>query len=442
MKKIIGVYGSIAPAERARELNWKPIEVLQDKIGLNLIILGVPETGHYLELLPEAKSDVKELISDSALKVNAEETERMKQIVREAHDRGIKVWSILGGFAEMWEDPEMVNRDIYGNMVVPSAPEVWSSISWCPSKPHHRLFMRSLAVYVTDKYDIDGWTFTHVRFSPPGLSPWHFFSCACEDCARKANQLGYDFNGMLSGLKLFIENLKKLGSREVSTWLDTDLGFLDVIQFLGPERQIIDWIDFRCQLIFSMFDELYSSIKDTKPGITVGQDIFPPSFSLLVGHKYSNFTKRADFLSPLLSHPMLFTMLGFVEFTKLIRSWNANVRESELLALLYLLFGYSHLNLPNCINCYAVPLPLPSSDYEHPYINLAKVIATEAKKARSLSGTRPIYPVIAAHKLINAQGAYERTKAILDIAGDGILFQFGELPGPHDNLETISKLLK
>jgi hypothetical protein len=217
-----------------------------------------------------------------------------------------------------------------------------------------------------------------------------------------------------------------------------------MIQFVDHGDQIMDWINFRCDSIFSMFEELYSSIKSVRSDIKVGQDIFPPSFSLLSGHRYNDFSKKADFLSPLLSHPMLFTMLGFAELTKLIRGWNSSIKESELLTLLHHVFGYSHLILPNSVSQYATPLPLPSSDYEHPYIDLAKVVTSEARKAKSLvRGATRIYPVVAAHRQISAQGAYDRTKGIvIDAASEGIIFQFGELPGPIKNIEAVSTILK
>jgi len=445
MEKVVGVYTTVAPAgQKSQALDWKSIEMLQDKIGLNLIILGCPEAAHLAEIVPKAKSNPEKLMNDKALQVSAEATETMKLVIKEAHSRNIKVWFVFGGFAEMWKDEEMMNRDIYGNIVKPSTPEVWEAYSWCPNKPYYRELLKLLATYSSKKYDVDGWTFTHMRFSPIGLSPWHFFSCACKDCARKANQLGYDFDKMISGLNTFIENLKSLSSNDVSNWIDARPSFFDILQFIGNSDQVVNWINFRSESIFSMFEELYSSIKSVRSDIKVGQDIFPPSFSLLSGHRYKEFSKKADFLSPLLSHPMLFTMLGFAELTKLIRSWNSNIKESELLILLHHVFGYSHLNLPTSISQYATPLPMPSSDYEHPYIDLAKVVATEVRKAKLLvGGSTQVYPVVAAHRQISAQGAYNRTKSVIvDALSEGIIFQFGELPGPPKNIEAISRILK
>jgi hypothetical protein len=175
----------------------------------------------------------------------------------------------------------------------------------------------------------------------------------------------------------------------------------------------------------------------------VGSDNFPPSFSQISGHRYKDFEKNADFLSPLLAHPMLFILLNFVEISTRLLEWNKALREDHVLRIVYRLFGYKDLALPESISKILGPKEKISNDFMHDNIDISTLVRLEANKARAItSGKKPKYGIVTASERISPAGAIGRTRAIIEGGMQGLILQVGPLPGPSENLAAIGEVLR
>jgi hypothetical protein len=255
--------------------------------------------------------------------------------------------------------------------------------------------------------------------------------------------MGYDFNEMRTGLRKLQKRMKNLSRNELKSLAEAEPGFLDWLYFLGPDTAIIDWIRFRCDVITSSLKEFRNAAKEGNERIRFGSDSHPPSFAQLVGHRYSDFERYADFLSPLLPHPMIFSLLNFVEITEKLMIWNKSLKQSDVMPILYKLFGYEKLRLPTSINSILERKPIPATDYSHGRIDISKIYELEAAKVRAMvSGSKPRYGVLAANKMITPAGAASRVRKVLGSGMKGIIVQFGGMPGPVRNMKAVKRAMQ
>ena len=94
-----------------------------------------------------------------------------------------------------------------------------------------------------------------------------------------------------------------------------------------------------------------------KREIIFGTDTYPPSFSLLVGHNYREFLTWSGYTSPLISHVEIFILATFASYADLLCQWNQGLDETDALQLVYRLFGYDHLDLPQTLEALGVGTP-------------------------------------------------------------------------------------
>lgn len=80
--------------------------------------------------------------------------------------------------------------------------------------------------------------------------------------------------------------------------------------------------------------------------VVFGTDTYPPSFSLLVGHNYLESLTWSGYTSPLISHAEIFILATFASNADLFCRWNSGLEETDALQLVYWLYGYDHLGLP------------------------------------------------------------------------------------------------
>jgi len=430
--KLVGVYTSqrdVLEAAKTGVLEW-----LKDNLGLNLVIVsgGIPSP---------------EVIAKTPIKVVSETGDRLSETVNEAHKKDIGVWLVYSTFAEMAGGPtypDLAFRDIEGNIVAPESKHgsgwAWS---WCPSNPRLREYYAALYNDLTKRYDVDGFTISHNRYSPPGHEFYNLFGCACPNCVKTAAELGYDFPRMKASLQTLLRNLKQVDWKKLEALAEVGPSFLDFLYYAGPDTGLIDWVNFRCDLILTALKKFYEAVKEAREDITFGQDTFPPSFSLLAGHKYRELEATADFLSPLLSHPFLFIIFSFMETTAHLIEWNRSLRERAVLKVLYRLFGYDKLAMPESLNALVETKPIPSSDFSATKVPVPDIIKLECLKAGAMARRRvPIYPVIAARNEVTAEGATARVKAVKEAGLDGVILQVSGFPGREDNLAAVSRVLR
>jgi hypothetical protein len=437
MKRVVGVYTGSTEIMQA---NWKTVEQLKEKTGLNLVILGMGPAGDIWGPSPEvarkAPIEVKPVGKD----------DRLNEFIQEAHRRDIDVWICIALYAEMDtgpNHPELAFRDFDGNIVEPVSRHgsgwAWS---WCPSNRSWRQYNEELLSDLTRRYEVDGFTMTHQRYSPIGHNLFNLFGCGCKECERAAGELGYDFVKMRSGMKKVLGLMKSVDARKLARLRDLDLGFTDLLYYLGADPSLVDWLNFRCDLIGTGMERYHEAVKRVKDDVTMGTDSFPPTFSLIGGHRYSLLERHSDFLSPLLSHIFIFSLFNFMELTARMMDWNSGLSETDLLPVLYRAFGYDKLGLPDSLRAFHEHESLPSSDFSDTKLPLGETVRREAFKAvAAVKHDKPMYGIFSAHSKIDANGAKFRAAAMRDAGMDGIILQVGQLPGPEANLRAISEIL-
>jgi len=437
MKRVVGVYTGSTEITKA---NWKTVEHLKDKIGLNLVILGMGPAGDIWGPSP----DVAKKAPFKVQPVGKED--RLNGFISEAHRRDIDVWICLSLYAEMDSgpnQPELMFRDFDGNIVEPVSRHgsgwAWS---WCPSNQKIRGYNEALLKDLTKRYDVDGFTLTHQRYSPIGHNVLNFFGCGCKECEIAASGLGYDFDKMRSGMKKVLSLMKSIDGRTLVKLRDLNLGFTDFLYYLGADSSLLDWLNFRCDLIAAGMERYQDAVKGIREDVTIGTDSFPPTFSVIGGHRYRTLEKHSDFLSPLLSHIFIFVMFNFMELTARITEWNSGVSDLDLLPILYRAFGYDDMGLPNSLRAFHEHERLPSSDFSDTRLPLGEAVRREAFKAAAAAPReRPMYGIFSAHAKVDPAGVKFRAMAMKDAEMDGIILQVGQLPGPEENLKAISEVL-
>jgi len=437
MTKVVGVYTGSTEIMQA---NWKTVEQMRDKIGLNLVILGMGPAGDIWGPSPEVAAKAPFKVQPVG------KEDRLNDFIREAHRRDIAVWICISCYAEMDSGPnypELAFRDFEGKIVEPvsrlGSGWAWS---WCPSNRKLRNYNEELLMDLTRRYEIDGFTMTHQRYSPIGHNLFNFFGCGCSECQRAASELGYDFGKMRTGMMRILNLMKNVDARKLARLRDLDLGFTDLFYHLGADSSLVDWLDFRCDLIGTGMQRYYDAVKSIRENTTIGTDSFPPTFSLIGGHRYRMLEKCSDFLSPLLSHIYIFAMFNFMELTERMTDWNPGLRDADLLPVLYRAFGYDRLGLPDSIRAFHEHEKLPSSDFSDTKLPLGEAVRREAFKAvASVEHSGPMYGIFSAHSQIDAAGVGYRATAMKEAGMDGVILQVGQLPGPEPNLEAISRVL-
>jgi len=437
MKRVVGVYTG---STEIMKTNWKAVEQMKDKIGLNLVILGMGPAGDIWGPSPE-------VAAKAPFKVQpAGKEDHLNDLIREAHRRDVEVWICISCYAEMDSGPnhpDLAFRDFEGKIIGPVSRHgsgwAWS---WCPSNRKLRNYNEELLKDLTRRYEIDGFTMTHQRYSPIGHNLFNLFGCGCSECERAASELGYDFEKMRAGMTKILNLMKTVDIRKLTRLRDLDLGFTDLLYYLGADASLVDWLNFRCDLIAAGMQRYHDAVKSVREGVTMGTDTFFPTFSMISGHRYGALEKCSDFLSPLLSHVYIFTMFNFMELTARMTEWNPGLHDTDLLPILYRAFGYEGLGLPNALSAFHEHEKLPSSDFSDTRLPLGEVIRREAFKAvASVEHGKPMYGVFSAHSLVNATGVRYRATAMKDAGMDGIILQVGQLPGPEPNLEAVSQVI-
>lgn len=414
MKKIVGIYGNLD------DLDY--IDVLQDKIGLNLVIMG----GYKLSDETLAKNPYGKDGPTLGIFSGKDDSKLINQIT-EAHRRGIKVWLSTGGFADgRKEFPEILMTDMFGRhgfdipAVEYSMPE--GDCPVCPSDERTIEWFRTALVDLTKNYEADGIDMTHNRYTYPSEF-YRLFGCACPKCATAARNMGYDFEKMKRSVLDIIEKLKTLDAKTVNYASKLNFGFIDFLQFLCKDSGIVDWLNFRADVISGNLKSYKDAVKNVRSDFVFGSDTFVPSFALLVGHRYKDFMECSDYTSSLLPWLDYFYLSTFASWANLLCKSVKGLDEKEALRFVYQLFGYDHLKLPETIDALKVGVNRAKEAPEG--IPVYEMIEMELCKARLYNtGEVPSYPVI--------KGSYWTTDVISrlvvfaeKIGHEGIIFQQG-----------------
>jgi hypothetical protein len=395
------------------------LDPLKQQLGLNLVIFSYPKPLWFPQIVGEPLAATAQ-----------DAVAPLREAMARTQAKGIRSWLYVGTFGERDSKlrPEFNVRDIDGGFVRPENPfsDGWASgYSFCPNNP--TLKERYAAVFreMARAYEPDGFFIGHNRFSPLGHEFNNLFSCACPHCRRSAGELGYDFAAMRQAVSGFRDTLQHLDARKLAEFRRLEPGLFDFFDLLGSTSGLVDWINFRCDLIARMMNGFRAAVKEARKEAIFGQDSLPPSFSLLSGHNYRQLEDAQDYLCPNVSHVILFVIYSLAETARHLCDWNPDLSEGDVLSLVYRLFGYDQFHLPATVselvgNLPGFPMPKDTSATEIP---LQQIVAMELRKAKAYAtGKVPLYTLIAFGKLdLTPEGVRERISAVKEAGYDGCI---------------------
>jgi hypothetical protein len=417
-QKLVGLYASWQTI--AEEPAY--LDALQDAVGLNLIIGGAQYA-----LPQELRATAPAVDAKGRHGIGADWTDDdsiLRKAIDECHKRQIAVWLLVGGWHGPGDSyPELIARDLWGRALnqVPRpryALEVAQAI--CPSRPEVNVWMCRAYAEIAEHYECEAVDITHARLIAPAYTP-SWWACGCESCQKRAAELGYDFAEMRAGVEAFLRRLRSLSPGQVRRATQAQPGLWGLAQTFGLGGGLLDWFNFRADLISSNLREMRLAVHEaTSRPVLFGSDTFPPSFALLVGHRYADFCQGAsDFTSPLISHVAIFAHATLAATADFLMQQVTGLEEADALRLSYALFGYEHLKMPASI----ADFRLGQYEHEESAAPLAEIVEKEITLARALNGGQvPSYPVIK-----GGTWAKETVQRLIrsaeELGHEGIIFQ-------------------
>lgn len=421
MEKLVGLYSSADVL--VNHLDY--IDALRKDIGLTHVIMG----GDF-QLPPAvwAKNPMPPGSEEFAPNRGQEDDASLRQGLENAHDRDLKVWICAGGWqGDARRFPEMCMQDMHGQPLSQVTQLRYAreqpALAYCPSDERMNEWLRAVLSEVARSYEVDGFDLTHFRYTAPAFLH-NLFGCACPRCAQRAGEMGHNFEKMRKAGLAFWEGIQSLDAREVREAADRGVGLLGLCEWLGIGSGLCEWFEFRAGVIAANMKRFSESAHEAAGReIAFSCDTFPPSFALLVGHRYRDFMQWADYTSPLLPHVEVFILSTFASYADLLCQWIEGLEEQEALRFIYGLFGYDRVkNLPQSLAEFRYEdLGMPDCEAKCPA--LCDIVELELQRARLFNtGEIPSYPVIK-----GATWAPEIVRRLVQAAErmghEGIIFQ-------------------
>ena len=217
-------------------------------------------------------------------------------------------------------------------------------------------------------------------------------TCACEDCARTAAELGFDMPKMVADIKAAYARLRHMDGRLLVQAVGTGMGFFDLMQALGLHEGVWQWFQFRAKLLGRNLKRFRAAVHAAAgDDFIFGADTYPASASMFVGHDISHWGEFSDFASPLLSHADIFCTKPIHDWAKFLLHMHPEISEAEALQVVYRLLGYDNLGMPDNFAAFALDAP----DREFRNIPLVDVVLRDMAKTKLyLASDVPSYPII------------------------------------------------
>lgn len=396
------------------------LDALQHAVGLNLVILSggytlSPEVAALNPLGTEGKGPGFSWETDGT---------PLERAIELAHERGIRVWLLLGCWqigAEQY--PALCAQDLWGQRLTDYPPFPYCSeqrsLTFCPSNEDINTFYAAVYADVVRQYPIDGLDITHARYTSPAFWP-SIFSCACERCAALAEGLGFDWMEMCADSLEAVEALKKADRTALRRFVTPGLGVGDLLQAATGRKGLLDWFDFRSDVIKRNLERFHASVHQARDQpVVFGVDNFPPSVAIFAGHRYRDFMNVCDYTSPLLSHPAFFVLATVQSWAYTLQSWSPRLNEEDALDIVYGLLGIDGLPLPRQLA--RLGNGLPESEPAVP--GLEELVYYDLVKSRLYNtGEVPSYPVLMGG-LWSPEMVQRLTDAALDLDHNGVIYQ-------------------
>lgn len=264
-------------------------------------------------------------------------------------------------------------------------------LMFCPSREENNRWYEALYTHMATAYGVQGLDITHARF-PMTSYPRGLFLCMCDECAKRAAQLGYDMAAMQADLRHAIGRARQLDATQLASMATSDIGPFDLFHFAGMRPGVFDWFRFRSDLLAQNVTRFHRAVHQAAgDDFIFGVDTYPASLSLFAGHNQARWAEFSDFASPLLSHVDIFPMQTLVVWAQFLLGWFPQLREDQALQIAYRLAGYASLDLPTSIADFALGEP----DCEYRNIPLRDFVRHDMAKAKwMLPADLPAYPII------------------------------------------------
>jgi hypothetical protein len=263
-------------------------------------------------------------------------------------------------------------------------------LMFCPSRADTQEWMEAACVHWATEYGLDALDITHFRY-PMGSFPLGLFGCTCSSCRSAAADLGYDLDEMVADLKGARDGLRKLDGKRLGDVVRLGFGFFDVIHALGLRRGVLDWFQFRCDLVVQNLTRFRSAVRSASPTTRFGTDTYPASMALTAGHDYRRWDQIADFASPLVSHISAFVCNTFIEWARFLQEEIPNLTEEDALQVVYRFAGYDGMGLPETVAAFGADDAATLADR----IPTADLVLRDLVKANLLLPEDvPSYPIL------------------------------------------------
>lgn len=328
----------------------------------DLIIDGKPAFSPNRDMYKDVKRQPPEMPSELAPKAKI-----IADAVKEAKERGFKIylhdWGAYGG-GSCINDPESLK---YFLVRTQDAYEHYPQL---------------------DGFILDGpeWGYE--------IEPGHrsdLFRCFCTCCEQKAQQLGYDFDGMKAAADRLKNLLRSLSPKRMADFLQTQLGFLDSASLLWGEIGLLRWFRFKADGIQDFLGGIYPFVKKLNPEFQMACGPRTAAFAPLTGYDFSRLPAVVDFICPKLYLWMhgVDGLKGTVyRYAKTLMDWNSGVDEKLALDFVCKLFGF------------ALPEVKEFSDLEQPSSEafFSETVVGEIQKAMlQTNDTCPLRPWVGLH---------------------------------------------
>jgi hypothetical protein len=299
----------------------------------------------------EAGGDVEiEFPVFSGIAVQTDDTP-VKKLLEKCDKIGIEVWAHTGLWGYSGNIfPELGFVDIF-NKPIDERMSPWQ-IPLCPSEEMVREFEAASIADVVTRYNFPAINLDHGHF-PPLINMQGLLGCGCKRCRNKAVSYGFNFEEMKEALEHFINYFNTLDIKKLKSIYDNASSFADCISFMGAQKGLYDWFQFRTLLVSEHIGDVTHRIFE-KLGkkVPVDSHIMPPSIAYLCGQDLKKWAKSVEYVSAGWGSVVGWDAAQIYSFAALAEKIAKTVAEtSEAFALdfVYRIFGYEHLALPRSI---------------------------------------------------------------------------------------------
>ncbi len=203
--------------------------------------------------------------------------------------------------------------------------------------------------------------------------------CTCRYCQEAAGAMGLDLLSIKASLDQVRERLHRLTPQAVVSFLKTQRGIADALDWVFSEPDMLDLLRFRMATVEQHLKGVYQRIKAHMPDFQVGVGSRTPALTPLTGHNLRRTREYSDF-----QLPKLYLWMGGVagfrgtvyNYVRTLMDWNPGLTEELCVRLVEHLFGVK------------LPSDYPPQDYSKEATDrfFSETVAGEIQKMLYLTG--------------------------------------------------------